>query len=223
MFPLRDSEKSASTPFVTVGLILVNLLAFFYELSLDDFSLNHFLAQWGTVPRDFEFMDIFTSMFLHGGWIHVIGNVWFLWIFGDNIEDILGHTNYLIFYLLCGLAGGLLHVVFNSNSAVPAIGASGAISGVMGAYLARFPRSRIHTLLFFFIFATTIEVPAMLMIGYWFVVQLFSGFGHLAMAGGDRGGTAWFAHIGGFVAGMALIRILPTRPSGRVRQEFRWK
>lgn len=223
MFPLRDSEKSASTPFVTVGLILVNLIAFFYEVSLDDFSLNHFLAQWGTVPRDFQFVDVFTSMFLHGGWMHVIGNVWFLWIFGDNIEDILGHANYLIFYLLCGLAGGLLHVAFNSNSAVPAIGASGAISGVMGAYLVRFPRSRIHTLLFFFVFVTTIDVPAMLMIGYWFVVQLFSGFGHLAMAGGDKGGTAWFAHIGGFVAGMALIRILPTRPSGRVRQEFRWK
>ena len=223
MFPLRDSEQSASTPFVTVGLILINLLAFFYELSLDDFSLNHFLVEWGTVPRNFEFTDVITSMFLHGGWMHVIGNVWFLWIFGDNIEDILGHTNYLVFYLLCGIVGGLLHVAFNSNSAVPAIGASGAISGVMGAYLVRFPRSRIHTLLFFFIFATTLEVPAILMIGYWFVVQLFSGFGHLAMAGGDQGGTAWFAHIGGFVAGMALIRMLPTRPSGRVRQEFRWK
>ncbi len=223
MFPLRDSEQSGSTPFVTVGLILVNLLAFFYELSLDDFSLNHFLAEWGTVPRNFEFVDVFTSMFLHAGWMHVIGNIWFLWIFGDNIEDILGHSSYLVFYLLCGLVGGLLHVMFNPNSAVPAIGASGAISGVMGAYLMRFPRSRIHTLLFFFIFATTLEVPALLMIGYWFVVQLFSGFGHLAMAAGDQGGTAWFAHIGGFVAGMALIRILPTRASGRVRQEFRWK
>lgn len=223
MFPLRDSEQSASTPFVTVGLILVNLLAFFYELSLDDFSLHHFLTEWGMVPRNFEFADIFTSMFLHGGWMHVIGNIWFLWIFGDNIEDILGHSQYLVFYLLCGLVGGLLHVAFNPNSAVPAIGASGAISGVMGAYLMRFPRSRIHTLIFFFIFATTLEVPALLMIGYWFVVQLFSGFGHLAMAAGDHGGTAWFAHIGGFVAGMVLIRILPTRPSGRVRQEFRWK
>ncbi len=223
MFPLRDSEQSASKPFVTVALILVNLLAFFYELSLDDFSLNHFLADWGTVPRNFQFVDLITSMFLHGGWVHLIGNIWFLWIFGDNIEDILGHGNFLLFYLLCGLAGGALHVAFNSTSAVPAIGASGAISGVMGAYLVRFPRSRIHTLLFFFIFATTIEVPAMLMIGYWFVVQLFSGFGHLANAAGDTGGTAWFAHIGGFVAGMALIRLLPSRPSGRVRQEFRWK
>jgi len=222
VFPLRDSERSFTKPLITVVLILVNLLTFFYELSLDDFSLNHFLTTWGTVPRDFSFITVFTSMFLHGGWLHVLGNVWFLWIFGDNIEDILGHANYLVFYLLCGLAGGLLHVALNSNSGVPGIGASGAISGVMGAYLIRFPRSRIHTLLFFFVFATTIEVPAMLMIGYWFVVQLFSGFGHLAMAGSQAGGTAWFAHIGGFVAGIILIKILPNQPSWRVRQESRW-
>ena len=108
MFPLRDSEPTSNTQFVTVVLIIVNLLAFFYELSLDDFSLHHFLATWGTVPRDFALVDLFTSMFLHGGWMHVLGNVWFLWVFGDNIEDILGHWKYLVFYLLCGLAGGLL-------------------------------------------------------------------------------------------------------------------
>lgn len=222
MFPLRDSEPTATTPVVTIALIALNLLAFFYELSLDDFSLHHFLTVWGTVPRDFAVVDLFTSMFLHGGWLHVLGNVWFLWVFGDNIEDILGPVNYLGFYLLCGLAGGLLHVLFNAGSSVPAIGASGAISGVMGAYLVRFPRSRVNTLLFFFIFVTTIEVPAVLMIGYWFVVQLFSGLGQLAIVGADGGGTAWFAHIGGFVAGIVLIRVMPRRPSWRVRQELRW-
>lgn len=222
MFPLRDSEPTSNTPMITVVLIVVNLLAFFYELSLDDFSLHHFIATWGTVPREFAVVDLFTSMFLHGGWMHVLGNVWFLWVFGDNIEDILGHWNYLLFYLLSGLAGGLLHVLFNANSAMPAIGASGAISGVMGAYLIRFPHSRVHTLIFFLVFVTTVEVPALLMIGYWFVVQLFSGFGQLAMAGAERGGTAWFAHIGGFVAGMLLIKILPKQPSWRVRKESRW-
>ena len=222
MFPLRDSEQRLTTPFVTVGLIVLNLLAFLYELSLGDFELHHFLMIWGTVPNDFQFISLFSSMFLHGGWMHVLGNVWFLWVFGDNVEDVLGSKQYLLFYLLCGLAGGLAHVLFNAESAVPAIGASGAISGVMGAYLIRFPRARVHTLLFFFVFATTIDVPAVLMIGYWFVVQLFSGFGQLAQAGTQGGGTAWFAHIGGFIAGMVLIRVLPTRPSWRVRQESEW-
>ena len=222
MFPLRDSERSQGTPFVTVTLILANLLAFFYEISLDDYSLNHFLAQWGTVPRSFEAVDVFASMFLHGGWMHVLGNVWFLWIFGDNVEDILGHAKFLLFYLLCGVAGGLAHVFFNPDSAVPAIGASGAISGVMGAYLLSFPNARVHTLLFLFVFVTTMEVRAIFMIGYWFLVQLFSGFGNLAASGAQQGGTAWFAHIGGFLAGMILIRLLPTRPNWRIRQESKW-
>jgi membrane associated rhomboid family serine protease len=222
VFPLRDSEPSLTRPLVTMALIAINVLAFFYELSLDDFSLHHFIEMHGTVPRNFEVSDLFTSMFLHGGWMHLLGNVWFLWVFGDNIEDTLGPRNYLFFYLLCGVAGGLLHVFFSPTSSVPAIGASGAISGVMGGYLLRFPRSRVHTLVFFVVFVTTIEVPAVLMIGYWFVMQLFSGFGQLAMAEAGKGGTAWFAHIGGFLAGMALIRLLPKRPSSQVRQEFRW-
>ena len=129
MFPLRDSERTQGTPVITVALILANLLVFFYEISLDEYSLNHFLAQWGAVPRKFDVVDLLTSMFLHGGWMHVLGNVWFLWIFGDNIEDILGPSKFLFFYLLSGLAGGLTHVFFNPDSAVPAIGASGAISG----------------------------------------------------------------------------------------------
>lgn len=222
MFPLRDSERSQTKPFVTITLVVINLLAFFYEVSLDDFSLHQFLSEWGTVPRDFHFVSVLTSMFLHGGWMHVLGNMWFLWIFGDNVEDILGHGQYLLFYLLCGTAGGLLHVYFNPGSSLPAIGASGAISGVMGAYLVSFPRARIHTLIFFVVFMTTIEVPALLMIGFWFAVQLFSGFGQVASASTQQGGTAWFAHVGGFVAGVALIKFLPTRPRLQIRQENRW-
>jgi len=207
---------------VTVALIVLNLVTFFYEISLDDYSLHNFLSHWGTVPNHFALINVFTSMFLHGGWMHVLGNMWFLWIFGDNIEDILGHVQYLVFYLLCGTAGGLLHVTFNAGSNVPAIGASGAISGVMGAYLISFPRARIHTLIFFIVFATTIEVPAYLMIGFWFAAQIFSSFGQLATAEVQQGGTAWFAHVGGFVAGILLIKLMPTRPSIQLRQESQW-
>lgn len=222
MLPLRDSEPTQSTPVVTLGLIAVNLLVFLYELSLDDYSLHHLLRLWGMVPGDFEPITLFTSMFLHGGWMHVLGNVWFLWVFGDNIEDILGHERFVLFYLGCGVMAGLTHMVFNPGSMMPAIGASGAISGVMGAYLVRFPRSRVHTVVFFLILFTTIEVPAVLMIGYWFLVQLLSGFGQLAMVGPEQGGTAWFAHIGGFLAGMFWIRHIPQRPRWRIRQEYRW-
>lgn len=222
MFPLRDSEPSNTRPLVTMALIALNVLVFLYEISLDDYSLQAFFGEWGMVPARFQPLTLVSSMFLHGGWMHVLGNVWFLWVFGDNIEDVLGHGKYLGFYLACGLAGGLAHLMFSAGSTVPAIGASGAISGVMGAYLLRFPRSRVHTLVFFLVFATTIEVPAQLMIGYWFVVQIFSGIGQLAMASAGQGGTAWFAHIGGFLAGMALIRMIPSQPSWRVRQEYRW-
>lgn len=222
MFPLRDSEPTESAPVVTLALILLNILVFGYQLSLDPFSLNQFLRDWGTVPRQLDPLTLFTAMFLHGGWLHLLGNIWFLWVFGDNVEDILGRGRFLLFYLLCGLVGGLAHVAANPDSALPAIGASGAISGVMGAYMLKFPRSRVKSLIIFIIFFTTIEVPAPLMIGYWFVVQLFSGVGNLAFAGGDAGGTAWFAHIGGFLGGMLLILGLKPRPCWRLRQEYRW-
>lgn len=222
MFPLRDSERSESTPYVTIALIGLNLLLWFYEVSLDPYSLNEFLMQYGTVPRDFAFGDLFSSMFLHGGWMHVLGNVWFLWVFGDNVEDVLGHWPYLLFYLLSGLAGGLLHVALNANSALPAIGASGAISGVMGAYLLKFPRARIHTAIVFVVFFTTVEVPALLMIGYWFAVQVFSGLGSLGARQAAGGGTAWFAHLGGFLAGAVLIKVMPTRAKWAIRQEYNW-
>ncbi len=223
MLPLWDSEPRASRPYLTQALIAINAAVFGYELWLDEFSLSHLLATWGTVPRHFLPHTLLTAMFLHGGWMHLISNLWFLWVFGDNIEDTLGRVRYLALYLACGITGGLAHVFLNSASALPAIGASGAISGVMGAYLVLFPRSRITTLIPLFLFATTIEVPALLMIGYWFVVQIFSGVDQLARASAQSGGTAWFAHIGGFLAGIALIQWMPRRPRWRTRQEYRWR
>ncbi len=219
MFPLRDSQPSENRPYVTFALILLNALVFFHQLSLSDFELTEFFLTHGTVPANFAWPSLFTAIFLHGSWMHLIGNMWFLWVFGDNIEDILGHGNYALFYLACGLAGGVGHVALNPASAVPAVGASGAISGIMGAYLLKFPQSRITTLVFFFL---TVEIPAIFMIGYWFVTQIFSGVGSLAAAQSQQGGTAWFAHIGGFLAGFFLIRVLPTRPRWQTRRTYGW-
>jgi membrane associated rhomboid family serine protease len=210
MFPLRDTEPSYSKPVVTMFLIAVNLLVFLFEASLDPYTLNAFIAHYGLVPESFHFSAIFTSMFLHGGWMHVLGNMWFLWIFGDNIEDILGHEKFLIFYLLCGMAAAVTQTFFALDSRVPMVGASGAIAGVMGAYLVKFPQSRIKTLIFF-IFITFIEVPAWIMLIYWFAVQFFSGIGSIAQSTASDGGTAFFAHVGGFVAGIVLINVLGTR------------
>ncbi len=219
MFPLRDSQKSEGIPFVTLALIMMNAIAFLYQVSLSDYELDALVSRYGAVPRRFEWQDLVSSMFLHGSWMHLLGNMWFLWIFGDNIEDILGHGNFVVFYLATGLAGGLAHVVLNPASGVPAIGASGAISGVMGAYLVKFPASRVTTLVFFLF---TMEVPALLMIGLWFFTQLLSGVGSLAAVNSNAGGTAWFAHIGGFLAGCVLISILPTRPRWQVRRDYGW-
>jgi membrane associated rhomboid family serine protease len=217
MFPLRDTEPSYSKPVVTIFLIAVNLLVFLFEASLDPYTLNAFIAHYGLVPVNFHVSAIFTSMFLHGGWLHVLGNMWFLWIFGDNIEDILGHEKYLIFYLACGVAAAVTQVYFNVDSRVPMVGASGAIAGVMGAYMIKFPHSRIVTL-FFFIFITFIDVPAWLMLIYWFGVQFFSGVGSIAESTASDGGTAFFAHIGGFLTGMILINIM----GAKQRDVRRW-
>lgn len=222
MIPLRDSQPSYSTPVVTLGLIAVNVVVFLYQISLDQFSLNHFIFSYGVVPEQLNVATLFTSMFLHGGWLHLIGNMWFLWIYGDNVEDILGPVKYLLFYLLCGVLAALLHVALNMDSRIPTVGASGAIAGVMGAYLAKFPRARIVTLIFVFVFVTTIEVPAFLILVYWFAIQLFSGVGSIGYSTAAAGGTAWFAHIGGFVAGLGLIYILGTRPRYRRHRELQW-
>jgi membrane associated rhomboid family serine protease len=219
MFPIRDSQPSHRFPAVNILLVLLNAAVFLHQISLSDFELTEFILRHGVVPANFESIDLLTSMFMHGGWMHLIGNMWFLWIFGDNIEDILGHGKYLAFYLLCGIAGSVMHVAFNPASTVPAVGASGAIAGVMGAYLVKFPASRITTLVFFII---TVEVPALFMIGYWFITQVFSGVGSLAATTPQQGGTAWWGHIGGFVCGFVLIKLLPTRSRWTVRSEYGW-
>jgi membrane associated rhomboid family serine protease len=217
MIPLRDSQPSHTAPVVTLGLIAVNVLAFLYQVSLDTYSMNHLVAAWGVIPDRLRLSTLVTSMFLHGGWMHLIGNMWFLWIYGDNVEDILGRAKYLAFYLLCGIAAALVHVAFNFSSPVPTIGASGAIAGVMGAYMVKFPRSRIVTLVFLFVFLTTVEVPAYVILLYWFVIQFFSGVGSIGYSHLSQGGVAWFAHVGGFVAGVILIFALRPRPPQRLR------
>src|ERR1700689_1808087 len=160
MFPIRDTQPSYSRPLVTSVIIALNVAVFLYEITLDAYSRNYLIAHYGLVPARFHASALVTSMFLHGGWMHIIGNMWVLWIFGDNVEDVLGHAKYLVFYVLCGIAAGVTQVVFSAGSRAPMVGASGAIAGVMGAYLIKFPPSRIVTLIFVFVFITTIEVPA---------------------------------------------------------------
>lgn len=222
MIPLRDSQPSASFPLVTVALIIVNFAVFFYELSLDPFSRNYFIASYGVTPDRLYPVSFLTSMFLHGGWLHIIGNMWFLWIFGDNIEDSLGRGRFLMFYLACGMAASLAHILLNPYSRIPTVGASGAIAGVMGGYLVRFPRARVTTLVPVFIFLTTFELPAAFVLLYWFVFQFFSGVGSIAYSQQSAGGVAWFAHVGGFAAGILLILILPKRERYRRRADLRW-
>lgn len=222
MIPLRDTQRSSSAPVVTILLIAVNFAAFFYELSLDEFSRNHLIFAYGLVPDRLHASSLITSMFLHGGWMHIIGNMWFLWIFGDNIEDSLGHGKYLLFYLLCGVAAALTQVAINPDSRVPTIGASGAIAGVMGAYLVKYPRARILTLVFIVFFITFYELPAWLVLAYWFILQLFSGVGSVAYSQLSEGGVAWFAHIGGFITGVVLIYLFPTRSVYQRRRDLNW-
>jgi membrane associated rhomboid family serine protease len=222
MFPLRDTQPSYSRPVVTVLIIVVNILVFLLEFSLDDYSRNAFIAAYGLTPAHFQLQNVLTSMFVHGGWMHVLGNMWFLWIFGDNIEDILGHGKYLLFYLACGVAAAMAQVLIDPFSQVPMVGASGAIAGVMGAYMIKFPRSRILTFAFIFFFVTTFEVPAWLMLVYWFAIQLFSGVGSISSTQASQGGTAFFAHIGGFVLGMLLIRLMGTQERYTRRRDLYW-
>ena len=222
MIPLRDSQPSYSTPYVTIALIVTNVLVFLYTVSLEPFSRNHFIVEYGMIPARFQLIDLVTSMFMHGGWLHLIGNMWFLWIFGDNVEDVLGHGKYLLFYLLCGVAASLGHFALSMESRVPTVGASGAIAGVMGAYLIKFPHSHIVTLVPVFVFVTTIEVPAVLMLLYWFVIQFFSGVGSIAQSQISQGGVAWFAHVGGFLAGMLLVLAMGRGERYRRRRDLYW-
>ncbi len=219
MIPLRDTNPRHSFPWITLGIILANCLIFFREELANEADLEAIFATYALIPaRTTAFFSgqpvpasealapFFTSMFLHGGWMHLIGNMWFLWIFGDNIEDRVGRLRYVVLYLASGLAGSVGHVAFSAHSVLPTVGASGAIAGVMGAYLITFPRARILTLIpFFFLFVR--ELPAYLILLYWLVLQFFSGAASLGADAG-QGGVAWFAHIGGFVIGIPLMLLL---------------
>ena len=213
MIPLKDVIPSRTTPFVTIALIALNGLAFLYELSLPDARLDAFLLTMGVVPDNFLFPTVLTSMFLHAGWLHFLGNMLYLWIFGDNVEDRFGHGRFVLFYVLCGTVATVAHIFMNPNSLVPTIGASGAIAGVMGAYFVMYPRSRILALVPLFIFWEVFEVPAIFFLGLWFVIQFFSGVGSAAMV--ESGGVAFWAHVAGFLAGMAGVVIFRTHRSDR--------
>ena len=222
MIPLRDSQPSYSKPVVTLLLIAANVVAFFYELSLDPYSRNYLISVYGVVPDRLWLPALFSSMFLHAGWLHILSNMWFLWIFGDNIEDILGRFKFLALYLGSGLAAGLTHVLMNADSRIPTIGASGAVAGIMGAYMVKFPRSRILTLVPVFVFLTTIELPAALILVYWLVIQFFSGIGSVTHSQFAQGGVAWFAHVGGFLAGLLLVNLLRPQAPYRHRRDLHW-
>jgi len=216
MFPLSDIIPSRTTPVVTVSLIVVNVVIFLYEATLPDPRLEAFVASYALIPASFAVPTLFTSQFLHAGWMHLIGNMLYLWIFGDNVEDQLGHVPYLLFYLGSGAAAAILQLLFNPFSAVPMLGASGAIAGVMGAYFVLYPQSRVLTAVFILIFFDVIEIPAVFFLGIWFLMQLLSGVGSLGIHNAAGGGTAFWAHIGGFVVGAAIGLVL------RARNRRRW-
>ena len=208
MIPIGDVNPRRHFPAVTLAIVVVNVLAFLYQLTLPDVALERFILTAGAVPyritHDFGLpaaFTMFTSMFLHGGWTHILGNMLYLWIFGDNVEEHLGRLNYLIFYLGAGLAALVAQIAVSPSSTVPTIGASGAIAGVLGAYAVLFPRARVRTVILV-VFIRLITLPALVVLGFWFVLQLFNGLASVTAM--SSGGVAWFAHIGGFVAGMLV-------------------
>jgi membrane associated rhomboid family serine protease len=234
MFPYKDENPTVLTPYVTVGIIALNVLAW---IVVQGFGMAEPLVrsvcELGLVPGELlrtavpgsgtalapgvicivdpepSYITLVTSMFLHGGWFHLIGNMMFLWVFGNNIEDAMGHVRFVFFYLIGGLAAAAAQMAMNPTSTVPMVGASGAVSAVLGAYLLLYPRVPIHTFVFLGLFATTIRLPAYVMLGYWIVLQVLGGLPSLA--GMDRGGVAFFAHIGGFAAGLVLVKVFETR------------
>lgn len=227
MIPIGDdSVQGGPPPLLNIALIAANVLAFFLELSQpSEKALQSFITAWGVVPREYStghdlapyiplpfWSTLVTSMFLHGGWAHLLGNMLYLWIFGDNLEKVMGHARYLIFYMVCGLAAGFAHIAFNSGSTMPSVGASGAISGVLGGYIVLFPRNRVRVLTR----GGVMAVPAFVMLGIWILIQFVSGLGALAQTE-QTGGVAYMAHIGGFVAGVVLVKLFA---AGRTRSAF---
>jgi len=217
MFPVGDDRiQGGPPPVVTLGLIALNVVAFLYELGQPSSGLQSFIQAWGVVPREYAmardlaptiplpfWSTLITSMFLHGGWMHLGGNMLYLWIFGDNLEKVMGNARFLFFYLACGIAAGLAHIFFSGASNVPTVGASGAISGVLGGYLVLFPRNRIRVLTR----GGIVAMPAIAVLGFWIVIQLISGMGSIAQTS-DTGGVAYMAHVGGFVAGLVLVKLM---------------
>ncbi len=236
MFPLRDDVPSRHFPLVTTSIVAINVVVFLFQV-LAGPEASSIVALFGIVParittqwqNPLVVLTLFSSMFLHGGWAHLIGNIWYLWIFGDNVEDRMGRGRFLIFYTLCGLAAGLLQIVAAPRSAIPMIGASGAIAGVLGAYLLLYPRARVRTLVPLFFFMRVVWLPAIVVLGSWFVIQLLNGLASLNVVV-QTGGVAWWAHIGGFVAGMALLPVFrrrdigppSRRPTGGYDARVRW-
>ncbi len=227
MFPIRDDNPCFLTPYATYGIIAINVIAWLLVQGMgSEPMLSGSVCRLGLIPGQLlqtvpagmqlqigpnsvcvlgdtsSWYTTITSMFMHGGWLHIIGNMWFLWVFGDNVEDAMGHVRFVVFYLLCGLAAAAIQIATNPESPVPMVGASGAIGGVMGAYIVLYPRVHVHMLIFFGFFITRFAVPAVWMLGYWFLVQVISGLGTLGTRGG---GVAFWAHIGGFAAGALLI------------------
>jgi membrane associated rhomboid family serine protease len=209
MIPLKDTIPSRTFPAVNIALVIINCLVFLYELALGP-GLSPFIERYGIIPARFfnagmisdMIAPLFSFMFLHGGWLHVISNMLYLWIFGDNVEDRMGHFRYLVFYLMCGVASGLVQLFVSPASRIPIVGASGAIAGVMGAYLLLYPFGRVVTLVFFFIFIDVIQIPAFFFLVFWFVLQFFSG---TFATPGQEGGVAWWAHVGGFLCGLLMV------------------
>lgn len=217
MLPIRDDNPTRTFPLITLTLITINFIVFFYELSLGS-GLDRFIRTYGATPslvlsRGFPLLDItlITSIFLHGGWLHLLGNMLYLWIFGNNIEDGLGHFGFTIFYLLVGMGGAASHVYMNPGSNLPSLGASGAIAGVLAAYLVLFPLANVDVLIPIFFFFTVVSMPALIVIGFWFVLQLLSGYLSVLSPIVGTGGVAWFAHIGGFITGLILVFLMPKK------------
>ncbi|UCD17363.1 MAG: rhomboid family intramembrane serine protease [Candidatus Zixiibacteriota bacterium] len=223
--PLKDENPTINRPYATVALIAINVLIYLYSLPMSARGYQIFLFQFGLIPFEVThlteltpqfsvpiLLTPFSSMFLHGGFMHLAGNMLYLWIFGNNIEDYLGPVKFILFYVVSGLAAAFLFIIFSPSSQIPMVGASGAIAGIMGAYIVLYPRARIVTLLFLFYFIRLIHVPASVVLGFWFVYQLFMS----AAAAGGGGGVAWLAHVGGFVFGYAWFRFVAARKRGRI-------
>src|SRR5882757_1931354 len=216
MIPLKVDLQLTRAAIVNAFLIMLNVLTFLYEVSLPPRAGQALIYTFGLIPSHTEMLFVphgatlsqallpmVTSMFLHGGWMHLLGNMLFLWVFGGAVEDALGHFQYLLFYFLCGIGSAATHLAFNWGSKIPTVGASGAISGIMGAFIVLYPRSRVTTLIPALFLFFTIRIPAVLMLGYWFFIQVFSGVASLGMS--DQGGVAWWAHVGGFLLGAILV------------------